>query len=244
MTNTTPKLWPDRPTRLWPTFPDLNPAMVSGTLCATSRHLPNDTIDAQVQEQLSRLKEVAKPACVYRLVDRSELDLDLCPSAMAIERRSTKRPILLLAATMGAEVDRLIRAEEIIRLDQAVILDRCAVLGLRTIVDQIWGELAERLSASGLYLSHGNFPGDPGFPLRAQTKICELLNSGRAIGLTVNSKSFFLEPLKSVTLLARTAGQAETDFRTSMCETCGQNKYCPYRSSQKAGKGKTNEPID
>ncbi|MGI6546598.1 MAG: hypothetical protein ACOX2M_09340 [Fastidiosipilaceae bacterium] len=241
MTNTTSELWLDRPIRLRPTFPDLDPAMVSGTLRATSRHAPDDTIDAQVERQLSRLKQVAKPACVYRLIDQSEPDLDLCPTDMALERPSTERSILLFAMTMGAEVDRLIRAEEIIRLDQAVILDRCAVLGLSVLVDRIWEELAERLSASGLYLSDRNFPGDPGFPLRAQTKICDLLNSGRAIGLTVNSKSLFLEPLKSVTMLARTTGQRETGFRISMCETCGHNNDCPYRSAQKPEEGKTNE---
>ena len=94
------------------------------------------------------------------------------------------------------------------------------------ICDQMEETLREKLAAQALYLTDRFSPGYGDMPLAQSGQICEVLNAGRSIGLTV-SQSGILMPRKSVTAVL---GISRTQVlrRPKGCEGCSARQTCAF----------------
>lgn len=135
--------------------------------------------------------------------------------------------VVLIAATLGIYVDKLIRKAQITDMAQAVVIDAMASVAIEQFMDKIEVELSERYS--GYYFTNRFSPGYGDYPLEKQKEIVRLLNTEKKLGLNL-TESLMLNPTKSVTAVIG-IGKKEVKEKsscTSKCSRC-KNKNCPYR---------------
>ena len=133
----------------------------------------------------------------------------------------------VFCATLGAEVDGLVRRWERLDMGRALALDCSAAAAVEQMCDQIELEL------------QGHFPGcsfpfrySPGYgdlPLELQNPLLDLLDAPRRVGLCA-SASHILTPRKSVTaILGAADGPIQPTVRS--CLGCPARESCQYRKS-------------
>jgi hypothetical protein len=108
--------------------------------------------------------------------------------------------LILLAATLGTEVDQLLYTESLRDVAGAVILDAAANQYIEEICDGANRIIAEEAQRDGYAITPRFSPGYGDLPLNVQPGLIALLNAERRIGLTLTA-SLMLLPQKSVTAI-------------------------------------------
>lgn len=138
---------------------------------------------------------------------------------------------ILLAATIGAETDRLIRKAQISNMSDAVILDFCASSAAEELCSRVYSDLEKEFEEKGFYLTDRFSPGYGDLPLSLQDEICRVLRTDRRLGLTVSAGGMMI-PSKSVTAVIGISGRPQPK-KISGCAGCRMRETCNFR---KAGK--------
>ena len=135
--------------------------------------------------------------------------------------------VLLIAATLGIYVEKLLRKTQITDMAKAVVVDAMASVAIEQFMDKIEDELKERYK--GLYFTNRFSPGYGDYPLEKQREVVKILNTEKKLGLSL-SDSLLLNPTKSVTaVIGLHTNEVKGKINcTSKCMKCG-NKNCPYR---------------
>lgn len=143
-------------------------------------------------------------------------------SAMLVDCREA----VLLAATLGADSERMLLREQTKDPTNALILDAVLSAAIEAVCDQLEAELREKAVKDGLFLTDRFSPGYGDMPIAQSKAICEVLNTGRTIGLTV-SQSGILMPRKSVTAIMGIS-RASVRHRPKGCAGCSARKTCMF----------------
>lgn len=175
-----------------------------------------------------------QPRFVYRYFDL-ELESDgfrVAGTDLLLRGRTVEtmlaqcRRCVLLACTLGAEFDAMLRREQIRDMSRAVMLDACGSAWVESGCDAAEAEVRAALP-EGLYLTDRFSPGYGDLPLEHQHAICALLDTERRIGLHVTN-SCLLNPMKSVTAIIGIADQPQM-ARIRGCGFCSMRKTCQLR---------------
>ena len=134
--------------------------------------------------------------------------------------------IILFAATLGLEVDRLIARAGAGRVTEGAIYQAAGAALIEEVCDQANDALRAESEAEGWYLRPRFSPGYGDFPITCQPEIARLLRTPERIGLTVTD-SMLLVPVKSVTAVIGRSRQAVPCHRQG-CEACGKLD-CAFR---------------
>jgi len=155
--------------------------------------------------------------------------LDLSFACTASEKLSINLrgcdEIVLMAATVGLEMDRLIARASAASPARALMLQAIGAECIEALCDLFCSDLAQKLRSEGLCLRPRFSPGYGDLPLDMQRRIFDALDCSRRIGLTLNS-SLLMSPSKSVTAII---GLSRDECTGPMgCAACGQIN-CAYR---------------
>jgi 5-methyltetrahydrofolate--homocysteine methyltransferase len=107
--------------------------------------------------------------------------------------------VIIFAATLGLQVDELIRQTEASDMAGAVVLDALASAAIEQLCDEIESEIHGKYAQKAAAASRRRYsPGYGDFPLDVQGELLAALDAKKTIGLYVN-KNNLLIPRKSVT---------------------------------------------
>jgi len=134
---------------------------------------------------------------------------------------------VLLAATLGAQTERMLLREQALSPESALILDAVLSAAIEAVCDQAEHALRADLINEGLYLTDRFSPGYGDMPVVQTRDICAVLDAPRSIGLTVSSAGIMI-PRKSVTAIMGIAS-APVTRRASRCALCSAREYCKMR---------------
>ena len=137
------------------------------------------------------------------------------------------REAVLLAATLGAESERLLLRMQAKDAAQALLLDAVLSAAIEAVLDAREEALRGELAAQGRYLTDRFSPGYGDMPLAQTREICEVLSAQRAIGLTVSASGVMI-PRKSVTAVMGVSA-VPVARRPSGCEGCAARETCALR---------------
>ena len=138
-------------------------------------------------------------------------------------RESTE--IVLFAATLGAEVELLLRRAQLRDMAEAVILDACADCAIENVCDNFCADLAQEVAPA--HLTDRFSPGYGDLPLAHQRVIFDALNVTRRIGVTLTGSGLML-PQKSVTAILGIAPTPQPR-RDDRCAGCSMYDTCTRR---------------
>ena len=137
------------------------------------------------------------------------------------------REAVLLAATLGAESERLLLRMQAKDAARALLLDAVLSAAIEAVLDAREEALRGELTAQGRYLTDRFSPGYGDMPLAQTREICEVLGAQRAIGLTVSAGGVMI-PRKSVTAVMGISN-APVVRRPTGCEGCAARETCALR---------------
>ena len=209
-------------------IPDVNEAL---RYLGAGRGAP-EALRRQAEACAAELAQAVQPSWVYRVFPLElrpapcipALALEL-PGRMARTMLSGCDRVVLLACTLGAGFESLLRAEQARDMARAVILDACGSALVEQGCDALEQELAARLP--DCYRTDRFSPGYGDLPLDLQTPLCAALNAGRRLGLQV-TQSLLLCPSKSVTAVIGLSDQPQM-ARIRGCAHCSMAGRCSLR---------------
>lgn len=207
---------------------------------------PSDKpLPPEIEERLTKAEAdilaAAQPRFVYKAfrLHQVQSGLGLEGSSLVLAGQDiacllqTSEDCLLLAATLGAAVDELIRRAEIRDISRALLLDACASAAVENLCEQLQDGLRQHFLTEGLYLTARFSPGYGDLPLECQPQFCAALDTVRSIGLTV-SQSGLLLPRKSVTAVIGLTSQSPVQAQLTLQHNCAicRLQNCPYRKNR------------
>lgn len=201
-----------------------------------------EDIDEQLDKLITKCeKEVlscVKPRFVYKVCDisREEKGILVKDTNLFLTGNSIKKHLdgcdkaVLMAVTISADADRLIRIAQIRDMAEAVAIDSLCSVAVEQACDR--AELIIKEENPGYYQTFRFGLGYGDLPISLQGQFLHVLNAPKQIGLNVSSTDM-LTPTKSVTAVI---GLSKNPIpqRTRGCQTCSMNKKCQFR--QKGGR--------
>ena len=187
------------------------------------------------QDSFRELERLADKKSIYRifelsLKDENELKIGNVEIYSRNLRTNLKdcKQVVLFAATLGTEVDRLIRKAQVVDMSKAVIMQACAATFLEEYCDELQEKIAKQMQKQGKYVRPRFSPGYGDFSIQHQRDVLAMLEASKRIGVTMTD-SYMLTPTKSVTAVIG-IGDAEMNCNLNSCEECDKTD-CTYRRS-------------
>lgn len=135
--------------------------------------------------------------------------------------------VVLMCATIGSNVDRLLRQVQMQDMAKAVILDAMASAAIEQVCDEAEKEISARLENK--HFTWRFSPGYGDFPIEVQKNFLSELNAQKVIGICTNS-SGMLTPTKSVTAVMGVHEHTIINKKRS-CQSCNMRDRCNYRKT-------------
>lgn len=200
--------------------------------------LPDDSIEALITEVLEELIYAVKPRNLYQLYHSSiagnQVILEAQDKKMIFESQnladnlSQCEKVVLMAATLGLEADKLLQKYEILNMTKAAIAQACGAACIEAYCNILQEQICEAQSAHGrkLYLRPRFSPGYGDLPLQYQATIFQALECTKRIGLTLTD-SLLMYPTKSVTAFIGLTANPQS-CHIGKCAQCS-NTECEFR---------------
>ena len=186
--------------------------------------------DARLLQQLEaaeqKLLSAAMPQGVYRVLELEVFDL---PGNAIKKHLAECNGMIIMAVTLGAGVDRLIRTAQIRDMAEAVLMDS----GASVLAEQCADILEETIRTDSgtvmqTYFTGRYSPGYGDFPIEMQKTLLQIVDGPKSIGLTANETSILI-PRKSITAIIGTADHPVTGYRAT-CDECTIRENCRLRA--------------
>ena len=197
----------------------------------------DEIVEGQLRKSAELLERISAPSYTYRIFDMEKTfqGIELKGSSLILTGESAFswlrdcRSVIVMAATIGREVDTFIHRCQITDMAEALILDSCASSDVESICDQLEKDLEKEYRKRGLFLTKRFSPGYGDLPLSLQPEICRALSLEKTIGLSITS-GMLMMPTKSVTAFIGISDCPQPEKRSG-CEDCLMNRSCNYRKA-------------
>ena len=195
----------------------------------------------QVQQEMfrvaRRLTQRLEPRYTYRVFSlnhepegiRLREAALLLPGTLAERMLSSCHRAVLMACTLGAEFDTMMRAEQARDMAGAAMLNACGSALVEAGCDAAEREIRERVPE--LHLTDRFSPGYGDLPLDLQKSICEALDTQRRLGVVVSNTNL-MNPVKTVTAVIGLADTPQA-ARIRGCAACDLRETCALRKGGK-----------
>ncbi len=179
-------------------------------------------LHASIVKQGRLLMEAASPRLVWK---RMPINVQYVEGEDLRRLLQDGKELVLFAATLGMEVERLSRQMQLTNMAEALVFDACADAAIENVCDNFCDDLAKEIFP--LHLTQRFSPGYGDLPLTYQKKLFEALDIFRRIGVSLTQSGLML-PQKSVTAIM---GIRETPIsgRASSCALCNLKDHCTHR---------------
>lgn len=134
---------------------------------------------------------------------------------------------VVMCATLGPGIDRLIRVSQITDMSEAVVIDSLASVAIEQVCNQV--DMIVSSLYPGEYLTFRFSCGYGDYPIDLQGEFLRILDAPRKIGLCTN-KSSLLTPTKSVTAVMGIS-KNPIEKRKRGCAVCNMRENCKFRKA-------------
>lgn len=213
-----------------PRLEAVNPNEVLLYLGYRSGEVPPE-IEGQLADCAGAILRHARPRIAWRVLPLEGVSVPAAGLTLEGEDMKTFldgcHEAIFLAATLGPDVERLLRRAEVTDMARALMLDASASAAVENVCDNLEADLRKIYGERGLYLTDRFSPGYGDLPLSQQRAFCALLDTERRIGLHL-SESCIMVPRKSVTAVMGVS-RTPKPKRARGCQHCRMFRTCQYR---------------
>lgn len=187
-----------------------------------------------VEESMKEIKKLMQEKYIYKVFDisRGKDKLWLEGSDFKLVGNDIKKHLLksdqciLLAVTLGHNVDTKIRYYEKVSMTKALLLDACATVAIEDICDRICEDIEEKVIKDNKALTSRYSPGYGDLPIELQNEFLSVIEGQKLAGITA-TYSGILIPRKSITAIM---GFIDIkDKEEISCLDCTNYSTCVFR---------------
>lgn len=166
-------------------------------------HQPDEIIDSLIDQCIEEMQKVIRPSLVWDEFDLSVSEENSVVGGNEIvskklaENLSGCSRVVMFAATLGSEVDKMIRTVSFTDSARACVLQATGAMFIEEFVDSFNRKVEEDAALQGCVCPKRFSPGYGDLPLETQKLFFRLLNCSK-IGLTLMD-TLIMAPEKSVT---------------------------------------------
>jgi hypothetical protein len=192
-------------------------------------------MNQMIDECREEIKKIISPRVIYEYKDIKQLDegVEVINTSLILigkdirEHLKNSKKCVLMAVTLGNEVEKKTRLYEKTNLTKALILDACATTAVEEVCDAVEKTVKEKAILDGMDITFRYSPGYGDLPLDVQNTFLRALDAQKKIGLTV-SENNLLFPRKSVTAII---GIVESGIKKKKksCKECSNYENCSFR---------------
>lgn len=194
-----------------------------------------EKLDAAIDECREEIKKVITPRFVYsyKNIKQSDEGVEVITTNLILKGNDIKEHLkdsnecVLMAVTLGNQVERQTRLYGKTNLTKALILDACATTAVEEICDIVENSVKEKANFKGMDITFRYSPGYGDLPLDIQNNFLRALDAQKKIGLTV-SENNLLFPRKSVTAIIGIIDHG-IEKKKKSCEECSNYQNCSFR---------------
>lgn len=185
----------------------------------------------ELQNAYGLLLSVANPKSVYKIIPIIQTENGIKLEDIEIISFDTKKLFssseraIILAATLGADVDALIRRKMACDMHTAMLLDACASAEIERVCDDLEQKIFGKLN-SNEFLTRRFSPGYGDLDIKYSSALVNALHTQKHVGLSVTN-SDMLVPTKSVTAIIGISNTKQNRYRR--CDECAVNNECIYK---------------
>lgn len=197
------------------------------------KHEVDDATFQLVLECMEELSKIINPRIISKSFPLTLMEHDtLSIGEMIVQSKNLSKnlagceKVILLAATIGVEADRIMKRYSLTDMARVVVLQACGASLLEEYIDDCQQEIQRKVMKEGYYLRPRFSPGYGDFSIEHQKQILKMLNAPKEIGVSTTESSM-LTPTKSVTALIGLS-KSNQNCHMSGCEAC-QKLDCIYR---------------
>lgn len=186
---------------------------------------PDNRLREQIDEAERLIMTAAAPKAIYKVLELSDIEL----KGTSIKRHLEDcEKVIVMAVTLGAGVDILLRRVQITDMALAVIIDSGASILTEQYCDAFQNDIASDIK---LHMTPRFSPGYGDYPVEEQKKIVKLLETSKLIGLNLTSTNIMI-PRKSVTAIIGLADHP-VKGHLATCDECKLKDKCNLRKEGK-----------
>jgi len=191
----------------------------------------SDEINFLMQECIDEIRGKLAYKICYCEFDIGIVDEEINLGFTSVSSKALKKnlsdckKIVLFAATIGLEIDRLIAKYSRTSPSKALIFQAIGAERIESLCDTFNQEIESEFLEKGFHTKPRFSPGYGDLPIELQRDIFRVLDCPRKIGLSLN-ESMLMSPSKSVTAIIGIT-DAQPILHTKKCEGC--NVDCTFR---------------
>ena len=196
------------------------------------RNVADEQTEKLISEVFTELDRIARPKAVHRIFSCVQRKEEIQIGTMRVHSKNLARNLqgctqtVLMATTLGIEVDLAMRRYALTDMAKVVIFQACAAAMLEEFCDECQAKIADEMAPEYKGMRPRFSPGYGDFDICYQEPVVRMLNCAKTIGLTLTD-SFMMTPTKSVTAVIGISTQKDR-CPISGCEVCTK-KDCEYR---------------
>lgn len=200
--------------------------------------LPDEKVCQMVEEVLHEILHLIQPKNLYqsyechvrgnevRLWNEMHKDTIVFTSQKLADNLMQCEKVILMAATLGLEADKLLQRYEIMNMAKASVAQACGAACIEAYCNRMQDEISRYVKEDGWYLRPRFSPGYGDLPLETQKLIFACLECTKRLGLTLTD-SLLMYPTKSVTAFIGMTKNKQ-GCHIAKCSTC-ENTGCEFR---------------
>ena len=190
-----------------------------------------------VEETIKEGKALFKPKYVYREFNivKENHEILLLGTNLILKGKDiynllkSSDKCIVMAATIGSDIERKVKLYSKYNLTKALILDSCATTAIEEVCDNLQESISKGILKGEEKFTFRYSPGYGDLALDIQKEIVSILDCERKIGLKV-SGDMVLFPRKSVTAII---GITNKERSKDKCKECNNFERCSYRKGDK-----------
>lgn len=200
------------------------------------RDVPDEAVRALLDRYEPIVRGRLRPAYVYReaAVSFDAEGVHIAGMNAVLTGKDIRRHLdgcgraVLLATTVSAEADKLIRQTAVTDMAAALAVDCLCSTAVEQVCDRAEEEIFSEVQAP--FRTWRFSPGYGDLPISLQRDFLLALNAQRRIGLTVTDSSL-LVPSKSVTAIIGISDQPPTSQTERGCASCNMRGRCAFSAN-------------
>lgn len=194
-------------------------------------------LDNLIDICIEEIKKESKPLYVYKIFDTevtNDKNIKILGTNLVLKGKDIynhlkdAKKCAIMAATLGVNIDNIIRILGKREMTRSIILDSSATDAIEKVCDEAEEEIKQIAKNEGYITNFRYSPGYGDLSIEIQPEIINVLNANKTIGLTT-TESFILIPRKSVTAIIGFLDKDTKIIKKRGCEGCSIYHTCNYR---------------
>ena len=196
-------------------------------------------IDDNLKETINQCKNITKarinPRYTFRVysIKKNKGIIEFEGSNLKLESRDLYKVLkdcnkcILMAATIGLDIEKDIRKYSFTELTKGIIIDSCATTAIEEVCDMVQEEVQNNILEDGQYTTLRYSPGYGDLPIEKNKDILNLINGQKEIGLTITTNGIMI-PRKSVIAVIGISDNKLNQVKKS-CINCNNRDTCKFK---------------